>query len=361
MKIIDRYILSEFFFPFISGILAFTFIIAGTQMPQIVSDSVKYAIPLIDLIRLILLKLPYIIALSIPMAVLFSTISVFGRLGNDLEIIALRANGVSTMRLFFPVLIIGFLVSMTVYYFNESVVPRAATLEKNLFLSYKNKDVPNIQKNINITEYENKKPSRIINIMELEGQLLKNITVLELNEGILERFIRAKRGRWENNYAWHFEDGIMHHFTKDNHKNYSVIEFEEEKINLKVNFLDIKNRKKRVEEMSRNEMLKKINFEQKIGNDPIRYIMNYHLKLSISFSSLIYAILGASMGLRPHRSSSALGLGLSLVVIFVYIILMSIGMGMGLSKQVPAVVAAWFPNIIVSAFSLFLLRETAKQ
>ena len=107
MKIIDRYILSEFFFPFISGILAFTFIIAGTQMPQIVSDSVKYAIPLIDLIRLILLKLPYIIALSIPMAVLFSTISVFGRLGNDLEIIALRANGVSTMRLFFPVLIIG--------------------------------------------------------------------------------------------------------------------------------------------------------------------------------------------------------------------------------------------------------------
>ena len=87
MKILDRYIISELLLPLISGILAFSFILAGSSvLPQLVSESVKYNIPLIDILMLTILKLPWIFSLSMPMATLFATITVFGRLGNDLEI-----------------------------------------------------------------------------------------------------------------------------------------------------------------------------------------------------------------------------------------------------------------------------------
>ena len=93
MKLIDRYIFKELFLPFTSGVLAFSTILFGsTVLFKLVGDAVKHNIPLTDLALLIVLKSPYIITLSIPIATLFSTISIFGRLANDLEIIALRSN-----------------------------------------------------------------------------------------------------------------------------------------------------------------------------------------------------------------------------------------------------------------------------
>ena len=57
--------------------------------------------------------------------------------------------------------------------------------------------------------------------------------------------------------------------------------------------------------------------------------VNYHMKFSIPFASLIFSVLGACVGLRPHRSSSSIGLGISLVIIVGYYVLISIGLAWG--------------------------------
>ncbi|RAP29037.1 hypothetical protein DID78_04080 [Candidatus Marinamargulisbacteria bacterium SCGC AG-343-D04] len=362
LKIIDRYIAQELFMPFISGVLAFTTILSGsTILFQLVGDAIKYSIPLSSLLLLIILKLPYVIALSIPMATLFSTISVFGRLGNDLEILALRAHGVSISRLLIPVVIIGICISLVNLWFNEEVVPKSSTTARNLFLSFRDSDTPSIQTNINVTEYKDKLPYRIINVQEKEGVNLKNITVAEYETGSLIRLIRSKTGKWITEGGWEFYNGIMHIFPQNNPKHISIIEFEKELINIELRPADLINRNKNIEEMNRKEVIDKINFIKKTGQDPIKLIMDYHMKVSIAFSSLIYCILGACMGLKPHRSSSSVGIGLSLLIIFGYIILMSIGMGFGLSRILPPILAAWFPNIIIGLFSITLIRKLATQ
>ena len=362
MTILDRYLFKELFFPFIIGILAFTTILSGsTILFQLVGDAVKYSIPYTDLILLILLKLPTVIALSIPMATLFATITAFGRLGNDLEILALRANGISISRLLVPVIVIGLAISFLNLWFSEAVVPRSATTAQNLFLTYRDNDSPKIQTNLNITEYKDRLPYRIINIAEKEGSQLRNITIAEYDQGALARLIRADKGHWQSAGSWQFLDGIMHYFQADDPRRITVIEFEKEFINIDLKPVDFDNRNKNVEEMTRRELKDKIAFQERTGKNPLKLIMDYHMKLSIAFSSLIYCILGASMGLRPHRSSSALGIGLSLLIIFVYIILMSVGMGLGLSGVFPPLIAAWFPNIVIGGFSLVLVSKLASQ
>lgn len=363
VKIIDRYIISELLLPLLSGILAFSFILAGsTILPGLVSDAIKYQIPLTDFLVLIALKIPWIFSLSMPMATLFATITVFGRLGNDLEIIALRANGVSVLRLIFPTIFTGLCISLLAFSFTENIVPQAAKTAQTIFLNYRNQNKPIIQKNINISEYDaQKNPKRIINIGQFRLNKLENITISEFDNGQLSRLIRSKHGQWLSEGAWQFDSGIMHSFSALDPKKITIVEFDKEIINLDITPKNIHDRKKGIEEMNRKELLEKIEFQKRSGEDPIKFIMDYHLKVSIAFSCLIYSILGASMGLQPHRSSSALGLGLSLVVIFIYVVLMSVGMGLGLSKALPPLIAAWFPNIIVGFFSLVLLSKRARQ
>lgn len=363
MKILDRYIFLELLLPLIGGVLAFSFILAGSSiLPQLIAESIKFNIPLHDLIILILLRLPWILTLSMPMATLFAAITVFGRLGNDLEIIALRANGISSLRLMIPTIIVGIGVSLLAFSFTEYIVPRAASTAETIALTYKNQQKPIITSNINITEYDKKNnPKRMIHIGEMNQSILENITISEYSEGFLTRLIRSKKGKWIQSGTWEFYDGFMHNFYPSDPYKLTMVEFKKEVINLKMTPKNFEQREKGLDEMNRKEILEKIEFKRKTGEDPIKYIMDYHLKLSVAFSCLIYSILGASMGLTPHRSSSALGLGLSIVVILVYIVLMSIGMGMGLSKMIPPILAAWLPNIVVGIFSLFLLKKRALQ
>ena len=96
-----------------------------------------------------------------------------------------------------------------------------------------------------------------------------------------------------------------------------------------------------------------------MGNDPAKLIMDLHTKTAIAFSSLIYCILGASMGLKPHRSSSSMNIGVSLIIIFGYIILMAIGTGLGLAKILPPIIAAWIPNISIGIISILIVKKLA--
>jgi lipopolysaccharide export system permease protein len=362
MKLIDRYICKEFIGPFLSGLAAFAVILSGsTILFKMIDYAVKFNIGIKDLIIVISLQIPYIIALSIPMATLFATISCFGRLSNDLEILAFKAHGVSVVRMLVPIVFMGILVSALNIVFNEFIVPKSASASEELLFSYKNNKTPKIQSNLNITEYKDKLPFRVINVAEKEGNLLRNITIAEYKNGFLNRLIRAESGTWILHGAWEFYDGVMHNFQENDLKRVTVIEFEKEFINMDLRPVDFDNRHKKVEEMSGGEMLEKIEFEKRKGSDPIKLIMDYHMKIALAFSSLIYCILGASMGLRPHRSSSAMGIGLSLLVIFSYIILLSIGMGLGLSKTLPPLIAAWLPNIIIGMLSLLLARKVVSQ
>ncbi|RAP32500.1 hypothetical protein DID76_00205 [Candidatus Marinamargulisbacteria bacterium SCGC AG-414-C22] len=363
MKILDKYVVSEIVFPLISGILAFSFILSGsTILPKLVSDAIKYNIPVQDILLLISLKMPYVFSLAIPMATLFATITVFGRLGNDLEIIALRANGINVIRLLYPIVIIGMVISLVAFTLMEVVVPRASTTASTIFLNYKVSKKTVLKKNIDIMLKDKAgKPSRTISIGEMDNEKLRDITVIEYENGQLVRLIRADKGSFIAGGSWNFFDGIMHHFHPKEPAKITVIKFVEEVINMKLNPLTIQNRKKKVEEMTRKELIDRIEFEAQSGKDPIKIIMDYHMKLSVSFSCLIYAILGTAMGLTPHRSSSALGLGLSLLIILLYVILGSIAMAIGLLHLLPPILAAWIPNIVIGTLGLILLRKRAMQ
>lgn len=362
IKRVDRYLIKELVGPFFFGISAFTAILSGsTVLFALVGDVIRYQIPVSVFFQLFLYKLPYVVVLSFPMATLLATILTFSRLSSDGEILAFRASGVSFQRLVTPILFSGLAISLMTVAFNELIVPRSTEYGTILMRSFSQKTQPTIKENINFTEYSNGIPSRILNVQRLDEGEMQNVTVAEFDNGFLSRLIRAESGTWLQEGGWRFKNGIMHNFPPNELSRLTVIRFAEETIDIALNPIDLRNRKKQIEEMNSIELKKSIILQKKLGQDPINDEMNLHLKFAVPFACLIFSILGASVGLRPHRSTSAIGLGISIIVIVVYYILLSVGMGLGLSHVFPPYLAAWTPNIIVGGFGLYTLNRLSYQ
>jgi lipopolysaccharide export system permease protein len=72
-----------------------------------------------------LLTLPFIIAMTLPMAVLVAVLYAFSRLSGENEVTAMRASGVSMISFVRPVLVAGILLALANLLFNDQVLPRA--------------------------------------------------------------------------------------------------------------------------------------------------------------------------------------------------------------------------------------------
>lgn len=362
MKIVDRYIIRELIGPFVFGIIAFTSIIAGsTVLFPMVSKAMKYGIPIMEMGKVFIYRIPSVVVFTFPMSILLSSIVLFGRMSSDSEIIAFRASGVSFYRIIAPVAILGLIVSFINMGFNEFIVPKATYNAERLKESLKQSG-PQISERVNITEYDTEgSPLRIINIKKVEKEKLKEIAIAEYDNGILARVIRAEKGTWNPKGTWEFQNGVMHSFSASDLKRVMVIEFERELIDIQIDLNKRNEIEKEAEEMSAKELKNVIAYKKRTGQGTTDDEIQYYMKFALPFTSLIFSILGVCVGIRPNRSSSAMGFGLSLLIIIVYYILTSLSMGIGLGQVIPPVIAAWLPNLIVGGVALRLLQKLAYQ
>lgn len=123
MKILNRYILREHIPPFLFSVLIITFLLILETIPKIVDLIVNKDISALVVFELIFLNLAWMIALSVPMAVLVATLLTFGRLTSDFEIIAIKTSGINLLRILIPLLIAAGFLTYGMIQFSDKVLP----------------------------------------------------------------------------------------------------------------------------------------------------------------------------------------------------------------------------------------------
>ncbi|MBD3402827.1 LptF/LptG family permease [candidate division GN15 bacterium] len=123
MKILSRYILREHLAPFIFAFVTVTFLLVIDYVPRIVNQVIDKDLSVWVVLELIGLNLAWMLALSVPMAVLVATLMAFGRLGSDMEIIAMKASGVNLLRVLLPLLAAGCVITYLMVQFNDKILP----------------------------------------------------------------------------------------------------------------------------------------------------------------------------------------------------------------------------------------------
>jgi lipopolysaccharide export system permease protein len=341
------------------GVVGFTAMLSGTAILfNLVGDIIRNNIPYTTGLLLFLLRLPGIIVYSFPMATILAVILALGRLASDNETVALRACGVSILRVSAPILAFGFMVSMLTLVFNEWIVPAATFKERDLYLTITHQKRPSIRQNVNITEYDSEgRPQRILNALEARGSSLFKVNIVEYVQGELTQITQASSAEYDPAQGWLFLNGISHRLNASDRSRMLVIEFEKQRLNFQLNPLDLTGREKGSNEMNALELWHYIQFKKRLGENTRQLQMEFHHKFAIPFACLIFALLGCPMAIRHQRTSSALGAGLSLIVIILYYIGISISMGLGLTGSLPAMLAAWLPNIVIGGVGIALLKK----
>ena len=193
--------------PFAFCVIGFTIILISGLLFELTDLIFVKSVPVETVGRMLLYKLPDMVVLTLPIAVLFATLVSLGRLVQDSEMKVLRVSGLSFPRLILPVVILGFVVSGVTYWASEEVVPEANhkyenTLRRIIF----SEGIPLIEENVFFYGGEN----RYFYISEVDNERreLYNILVYELGNGPFPRLITAKRGSFVDN-IWVLNDGIV--------------------------------------------------------------------------------------------------------------------------------------------------------
>ncbi len=123
--ILTRYILREHIAPFLYALFVITFLFLVDFIVRILSSILSKGLGWQVVLEILILNLAWMLALSIPMAVLVATLMAFGRFSSDNEVTAMKSLGISPLRAMFPVLLVASGLALFMVWFNDKVLPQA--------------------------------------------------------------------------------------------------------------------------------------------------------------------------------------------------------------------------------------------
>src|SRR3989449_9041668 len=195
VRILSRYVLRQHLAPLVFALAALTCFLLIQQVAKQLGNLVGKGLPWGVIVEVFVLSIPFIVATTLPMAVLVAVLYVFTHLAADNEITAMKAGGVSVGRLLAPVVGGATCVAVLAFLWNDQVLPRA-----------------NHQLRMLLMDIQRKKPSfslreQVINEV-VAGQFflraaridpasnrLKDVTIYDLEDAERRRIISADSGR----------------------------------------------------------------------------------------------------------------------------------------------------------------------
>ena len=194
MKILTRYVLKTHIGPFFFGLAVITFVLILDFIIDIIDLILGKGLNALVVVEVFALNLAWMLALSIPMAVLVSTLMAFGRLSADNEITAIQASGTNLLSLVRPVLICAFGLSLFLVWFNDRVLPESNHRAKNLMSAiHRKRPTLTLKEGIFMNDF----PGYSILIEQINDRTseIRGITIYEVKGTKIPVTIRANRGK----------------------------------------------------------------------------------------------------------------------------------------------------------------------
>lgn len=363
MKLLDRHILKELIGPFIFGVAAFTSIMfAGKELFKVTELLAEYHASLLTAVKLVALNMPTIIVITLPMAMLLAALLGFGRLSSDSETVALFAGGISLYRIAVPVILMSIVVTAASFVLNEVVAPKTNSEHERIRRELTNEPLSS-DKPFFVIDSENgvtKSVFYVQNGFNMTTGTLRDVAVIQYWNNKPAVFVYGKEALWKGENEWSFKNGYWKTLDPDQTL---IIPFRgsvTRKIKIDKTPDQLALYQKKSDELSFSELKSYIRMLQNEGADVNEYRVQLYQKIALPLASLVFALIGTPLGLRPYRSSSAMGLGLSIVIIFAYWVLMHYMTILGRNGAVSPAAASFIPTLAGTCIGIALIVRAAK-
>ncbi|MFN8057556.1 MAG: LPS export ABC transporter permease LptG [Vicinamibacterales bacterium] len=366
LRTLDRYLILESLLPFGLCLLVFTFIL---QIPPIMEQAealIAKGVAWQTIGVILATLLPQALGITIPMALLIGVLMALGRLSGDRETVAMQACGISVFRMLRPLAVLAVVAWAATSWILIKAMPEANQMFRE------------ITYNIVASRAENEVKSRVF-FEDFPNLVLYAREVPTNGEGWRDVFMAdlrtvnhpvvfvARQGRMVLNRPEHkvdveLVDGAVHRTSPDKPEGYEVERFATMTLALdpetvfKRAGIQRGINEMRIEEL--REQAATLASQHLPNHAPVIAIQR---KFSIPVACFVFAVIGLALGVTSRKDGKQASFVIGTGVIFVYYVIMYTAEAMTKGHIIPAVLAAWLPNIVLGACGLVMLRWRSRS
>lgn len=362
MRILDRYILKSTIGLFFGCLFTFfsLYIIIDilSHLEPILENHIKIDI----LLQYYASFLPIIFVQVAPIACLLATLYTFAKLNRDNEIIAMRASGLSIFQITKTVIMLGLIVSLTIFWVNDKFVPSALALAQKIKNQIEEgaKNKPKPDTIINVSMYGSGNRLFFVNKFLTKKNTMEGVIILEQDEkqNIRRKIVASKAIHGEG--IWTFYNAITYNFDENGQIIDEPQYTEEEVMAITETPSDFLNQRQSPEYMNISQLEQYIWRLTKSGaSTVIRNLkVDLYKRYTEPLSGIVIIFLGIPFALKMRKRATGLSsLGVSLMVGFLYHVLSAVSLALGKAGILPPILAASLSHIVTFTISLYLIMS----
>jgi lipopolysaccharide export system permease protein len=376
MRLVDRLILHELMAPFFNSVFLFLMLVFASTYLFRMNDLLISGVPARTVALLSLYLAPALVTQSLPMAMLLGNLLAFGRLSADSEHIALYASGISFLRAIRPVAVMGVLVSLFGFLWNELVVPPSIRAYFDLF-AQANENIRAKDQPLDYTlRREDGSVDEFVSIAggyDARNKMLRKVTIVKMSDdpkrkGEPEVRVYADRAKASDPHGldWVYYDVYVRDIRPDMEESLVDVHMEKattqtlpQNVRIGRDFQGIiraevtDNRR-----MTFRQLRDKIEKARAQGNTTYADEVDLWEKVAFPAASLIFGLVGAALGVRPHRGSRAMGFGIAIAIIFLYWIIYSWMYRLGKGGAIEPMLASFGADLLGFVAAIILIYRT---
>ena len=230
MNTLNKYLFKQSLIPFLLSVAVITTVLFLQFLIRAVDRFLGKGLDALTIFEYLYLNLAWIIALSVPMSLLISSVMTFGRMSQQNEITALKSAGVSLYNIIKPALWFGAIVATALCFFNNFILPEmnynARLLARDI---YKKKPELSIEPGYFVDMI----PQYTMIVKEMDGKDFKDVKIFSKNQKSEQTTIYANQGSLSsdgNMITIDLQDGEIHEIDLSDYDYYRKIRFKTHQI-----------------------------------------------------------------------------------------------------------------------------------
>lgn len=351
MRVLALYITREYLKMVMALVVVFVATYTLFDFIEKVDNFHEADVPAALMVQFFAFQVPELVALLLPMAVLLGTILTLGLMARRNEITAIKASGVSLLRISLPILMVAMLMTLVTALINETVIPGAKSRTNYIWDVLVEKRPGSLFHNEKFW-YKGHSSIYHVGYFDTETNTLSDVVYYRFDDrfNLLMR-VDARRARYLDG-RWVFFSGLVQKRVSDG--GYSAENFSEKVIDLPEKPSDFTRLSKPSEEMNFAELHQYVQKVEDEGYDSRRYRVDLMAKISFPFVCLIMALVGIPLALFQQGKDALplaviLGVGIALIYWVSFSYVRSL---FGYGGVLHPFLAAWLTNGVFALVAL---------
>jgi LPS export ABC transporter permease LptF/LPS export ABC transporter permease LptG len=361
-KLIARYVILAALPYVLLSLVLLTAILFTQQTGRFAELAIYTDLPLTLAGEIAAALLPSVLVLTLPVAVLAGIVIGLSRMGSDSEIIAIRAAGVGTWSLLWPVLLIGVIATGATTFLHLKEAPQAARDLRRVALqgALRKLDSP-----VEPRTFNTDIPGYVIYVRDGDktaGSWGRVFIYAQQADGST-RIVTARSGRIDSSNERSelvLSDAVAMKIPKPEAvpHDYAVERLDQLRLSINTGraalLESFSHKDIQIEELDWHDLQQQLHSDN--ADDRREAQRSLNRRLALSAAPLVFALFGGLLGMRVRRGGRGAGILLSITVVVIYYLVTLLGESLARNNTVSAVTGEWMATGVMLLLSLALLQ-----